>query len=180
MMKTIKLLALFVLIALLATGCASSLLNGEEDDTCETTKISDSAAPASATVPSYNDEAVTDAFVTEAAVEAPVLKNINFDFDQHVLTEAARIILDENARYLQVHSDANVVIAGYCDERGSDEYNLALGERRAVAAQNYLISMGISPQRISIISYGEENPIDPASNEDAWALNRRDEFTPQF
>jgi len=181
MMKTIKLLAIFALVALLSTGCAS-FMQDEEGDVCETTQMGETAAPTA--VPSYSDTTVneTPAVVetTQAEVPAAVLRNINFDFDQHLLTEQARMILDENARYLQANSGANVVISGYCDERGSDEYNLALGERRAIAAQNYLVSMGIAPQRIRTISYGEENPLDPASNEAAWAKNRRAEFAPQF
>lgn len=182
MMKTIKMLALFALVALLSTGCASMFNGDEEQDVCKTTQMDNGATAATtAAVPSYNDEAVAEQpAATEPAVEAPVLQNIHFDFDQFVLTEQARAILDENTRYLQVNGNANLVISGYCDERGSDEYNLALGERRAIAAQNYLISMGIAPQRISTISYGEENPVDPAHNEDAWAKNRRDEFIPQF
>ncbi|MDY0190843.1 MAG: peptidoglycan-associated lipoprotein Pal [Desulfuromonas sp.] len=180
-MKTIKLLALVALVALLSTGCAG-LMQDEPEDACEVTQMGETAAPAA--VPSYSDAAVTEApAVVEpevVPVAAPVLQNINFDFDQHLLSEQARAILDENARYLQINNTASVVVSGYCDERGSDEYNLALGERRAIAAANYLVSMGISPQRISTISYGEEKPLDPASTEAAWAMNRRAEFTPQF
>ncbi|PLX74568.1 MAG: peptidoglycan-associated lipoprotein [Desulfuromonas sp.] len=104
------------------------------------------------------------------------LQRIHFDFDQFVLSDEARTILDQNAQYLRANASTNVVIEGHCDERGSDEYNLALGESRAIAAKNYLNSLGISGSRISVISYGEEKPLDQAANEEAWAMNRRAEF----
>ncbi len=177
-MKTMKLLLLCALIAFLTTGCASKTAGDKEDEGCE---ITDTATNCGGDVPSYQDSAVTDGGAGVASdVAVAVLQNINFDFDQHVLSEQARMILDENARYLQENINANVLISGHCDERGSDEYNLALGERRAFAARDYLISMGISPQRIGTISYGEEKPLDISGTEAAWATNRRAEFAPQF
>jgi peptidoglycan-associated lipoprotein len=104
------------------------------------------------------------------------LERIFFDFDQYVLTEQARATLAGNAAYLKANPGAQVRIEGHCDERGSDEYNLALGERRALAAKNYLESLGISASRLSVISYGEEIPLDPAHDESAWSKNRRAEF----
>ncbi|MDT8442170.1 MAG: peptidoglycan-associated lipoprotein Pal [Desulfuromonadales bacterium] len=104
------------------------------------------------------------------------LQRIHFDFDQFVLRDDARAVLAQNADYLRANSAAKVVIEGHCDERGSDEYNLALGESRARAAKNYLISLGIDAARLSVISYGEEKPLDPRSTEQAWAQNRRAEF----
>jgi len=94
----------------------------------------------------------------------------------NLLSDEAQAILLNNADYLKAHADQKVRIEGYCDERGSDEYNLALGERRARAAQNYLLSLGIAPARVTIISYGEEMPLDPRQAEEAYALNRRAEF----
>ena len=104
------------------------------------------------------------------------MKRIQFDFDQFTLSAEARAVLAENAKYLQAMSDVQVVIEGHCDERGSDEYNLALGESRALAAKNYLISLGVNAKRLSVISYGEEKPLVNATGEDAWAQNRRAEF----
>jgi len=104
------------------------------------------------------------------------LQRIQFEFDQFTLTDAARATLAQNAAYLKANSGLQVVIEGHCDDRGSDEYNLALGERRAMAAKNYLTSLGIAGQRLSIISYGEEKPLDSQANEAAWAANRRAEF----
>lgn len=178
-MKTFKLLALVALTIMLTTGCAKMGFDTEDDDVCATVDVSSEEVA----VPSFNDEAVsepTPATVYAQEVTAPILQNVHFNFDQHTLTEQARAILDENARYLQFNTNANVTISGHCDERGSDEYNLALGERRAIASQDYLVSMGISPQRINTISYGEEKPLDTANNEEAWAINRRAEFTSRF
>lgn len=104
------------------------------------------------------------------------LERVHFAYNQFTLEEAARLTLEKNAVYLRNNPSLKVVIEGHCDERGSDEYNLALGERRAVAARNYLTSLGIAVERLAIISYGEEKPLVAASNEDAWAQNRRAEF----
>ena len=104
------------------------------------------------------------------------LQRVHFDFDQFTLTNEARVILKQNAAYLQANGGVKVVIEGHCDERGSDEYNLALGERRAAAAKQYLISLGVSSSRLSLISYGEEKPLIAQSDESSWAQNRRAEF----
>jgi len=101
---------------------------------------------------------------------------IHFDFDKADLKPEARKILKKIAEWLLKHPEYNIRIEGYCDERGTEEYNLALGQRRADAAKKYLIELGVSPDRISTISYGEENPIDPRHCEEAWAKNRRDQF----
>jgi len=104
------------------------------------------------------------------------MKRIQFDFDQFTLSSEARQVLGANAKYLNAMSAVKVVIEGHCDERGSDEYNLALGESRALAAKSYLVSLGVSAKRLSVISYGEEKALVDASNADAWAQNRRAEF----
>lgn len=105
-----------------------------------------------------------------------VLQRIHFDFDKYELKPEAQRILAENARVLQAYPDVNIVIEGHCDERGTVEYNLALGDKRARAARDYLVALGISPSRISVISYGKERPLDYGHNEAAWAKNRRAEF----
>ena len=103
-------------------------------------------------------------------------ENIHFDFDKSELKPEARAILVKKAEWLRNHEDFSVRIEGHCDERGTNEYNLALGERRANAAWKFLNALGISGSRMTTISYGEERPVDPAHNETAWAKNRRDEF----
>ncbi len=104
------------------------------------------------------------------------LQRIHFEFDKYRLTDEAKEILAENARVLKNNSRVRISIEGHCDERGTAEYNLALGERRAQAAKNYLMELGISENRIQIISYGKERPMDMGHDEDSWAKNRRDDF----
>ncbi len=105
-----------------------------------------------------------------------VLESIHFDFDKYNLTDEAIAILTKNAEILMNNPDVKITIEGHCDERGTEEYNLALGEKRAMAARDFLVRFGIEKSRISIVSYGEERPIDPRHNEEAWAKNRRAEF----
>jgi peptidoglycan-associated lipoprotein len=121
--------------------------------------------------------AANAAAAKEAALAAAKgLQTIHFEFDQYVLTSSAKQILDANANLLKAAPAVNILVEGHCDERGSDEYNLALGQKRALATQDYLISLGIARYRISVISYGEELPLESARSEDAWAMNRRAEF----
>ena len=103
-------------------------------------------------------------------------RNIYFDFDKFSLTPDARKTLAEKASFLNAHPEIKIKIEGHCDERGTREYNLALGERRAKSAQDYLVFLGINPARVSTISYGEEMPVDPGHNEEAWTKNRRAQF----
>jgi len=106
----------------------------------------------------------------------PGLERIFFDFDRYTLGDEARAILARNAAYLQAHPQMKIIIEGHCDDRGSDEYNLALGERRARAVQGYLVNLGIPVTRTRVISYGEEIPLDRSGTEAAHARNRRVEF----
>ena len=105
--------------------------------------------------------------------ESSLLKDIHFAFDKYEIGPADAAILKGNADVLKKYHKVKIQIEGHCDERGTVEYNLALGERRANSTRNYLVSIGVSPERISTISYGKERPIDPAHNEAAWAKNRR-------
>lgn len=98
---------------------------------------------------------------------------VHFAYDSSELSMSARSILQAQANWLRSNSGARVILQGHADERGTREYNLALGERRAAAAKNYLVALGVSPSRISIISYGKERPVALGSNESAWAKNRR-------
>ncbi|AJE03927.1 peptidoglycan-associated lipoprotein Pal [Geobacter pickeringii] len=110
-----------------------------------------------------------------AALKA-ALQTIYFDFDASTLSDAAKGNLSKNAEVLKKNPTAKVQIAGSCDERGSDEYNLALGEKRAQAAKKYLVTMGVAADRLATISYGKEKPAEPGHSEAAWAKNRRDDF----
>jgi peptidoglycan-associated lipoprotein len=108
--------------------------------------------------------------------ESKLLKDIHFDFDKYDIRPSDVEILKENAAVLNKFPKVKIQVEGHCDERGTSEYNLALGERRANNAKKYLISFGIDKNRISTISYGKEKPLDPGHNEEAWAKNRRAHF----
>jgi len=103
-------------------------------------------------------------------------QSIYFDFDKSDLKPEAQAGLKKKADWLRRNPGYSVRIEGNCDERGTNEYNLALGERRAASAKKFLAALGIAEDRMSIISYGEERPVDPGHNEAAWAKNRRDDF----
>ena len=105
-----------------------------------------------------------------------VLEKIHFDFDRYTLRSGARDLLEKNFECLRDNANWKVTLEGHCDERGTIEYNFALGERRARAARDYLVSLGIERNRVKIISYGEERPVVNESYEDAWSSNRRVEF----
>lgn len=101
---------------------------------------------------------------------------INFDFDRSDIRMEDEANLDRKAAIMTANAAVRLRISGHADDRGSDEYNLALGNRRAESAKRYLVNKGVDGSRINIVSFGEERPLDPASNEDAWTKNRRDEF----
>jgi peptidoglycan-associated lipoprotein len=102
---------------------------------------------------------------------------IYFEFDSSALLPASQQSLALKADLLMAHPEISATITGHCDERGTDAYNMALGQRRADAAKAFMENLGVSPNQLNTISYGEEQPADPASNEDAWAKNRRAEFS---
>lgn len=103
-------------------------------------------------------------------------EDILFEFDQFVLSDSAKAVLNKKAKWLKDHPNSKALIEGHCDERGSTEYNLALGQKRAEAAMQYILALGINPSRVSTISFGKEKPADPGQNEAAWAKNRRAHF----
>jgi peptidoglycan-associated lipoprotein len=122
---------------------------------------------------------VQEEIADEIAAAASKLKDVFFAFDDYSLTQEAREILASDGKVLAQTSNLKIVIEGHCDERGTVEYNLALGEKRALSAKNYLVSYGIEPSRISFVSYGKERPFDPGHDEAAWAKNRRAHFVVQ-
>lgn len=105
--------------------------------------------------------------------ETKMLKDIHFEYDQYDIRRADEEILRENAAFLKKNPQMKIQIEGHCDARGTSEYNLALGERRANSVKRYLVSLGIASDRISTISFGKERPLDPGHHEEAWAKNRR-------
>jgi len=167
-------------LTLLASGCAKKPVAEEPVISEDTTVEMQQQQPAVVveeqvvdTTPAYDPAAVAKAAELAAANG---LGLIHFDFDQYVLTDDAKATLVSNAGLLRAAPAVKVLVEGHCDERGSDEYNLALGEKRALATKNYLVSLGVAAERMSVISYGEEMPIDPAHTKEAWAKNRRAAF----
>jgi peptidoglycan-associated lipoprotein len=102
--------------------------------------------------------------------------DVRFDFDKSEVREDGRKTCQVVADYLKKNPRAKLQIEGHCDERGTAEYNIALGDRRATAVMTYLVSLGVSKEALSTVSFGKERPLDPGSNEDAWAKNRRAHF----
>jgi peptidoglycan-associated lipoprotein len=180
---------------LLIAGCVAFMANGCAKQ--ELVKKDESIAPAinTATKPVEKKEAkemavkpvpVQETTLNENSRQAldkeqlqAALEKIYFGFDSYELSDAARTSLVNNSGLLKKNSAVRVRIEGNCDERGSAEYNLALGEKRAIAAKKYLETMGIPASGISTISYGKEKPADPGHSEAALAKNRRDEFVIQ-
>lgn len=125
--------------------------------------------------PSATNQQTTEQQSLEADKGGP-LADIHFGYNEYTIQPQDSSILQSNANWLRAHPNSNVQIGGNCDERGSEDYNIALGAKRAQSAKEYLVTMGISPSRITTISYGKELPICHESNEDCWQQNRRDHF----
>jgi peptidoglycan-associated lipoprotein len=104
------------------------------------------------------------------------LETVYFEYNRYEVSDLGRRTLLSNAEYLRAHPNSRVLIEGHCDERGTEEFNQALGENRALAAREYLIQLGISPSRVDIISYGEQRPVVEGRGEGSWSKNRRAEF----
>jgi len=126
--------------------------------------------------PMLEDPAGLDARSLDELNREVPLQPVFFPYDSNEIAEEGRAVLAANAELMETYPSWIVTIEGHCDERGTVEYNLALGERRALAVRSYLVSLGISGDRLRIVSYGEEFPFDPRSVEEAWAQNRRAHF----
>ena len=167
--------ALALLSKVVSAGQCGVLVNGKDVETAqgmaafvERVFLGPPPPPAAAAV------------VVPPVVPAPAvpekLEAIYFDFDKYVIKPEGREAMKHNAEWLQENPDKKVVVEGNCDERGTNEYNMALGQRRADAAAKYLVDLGIAKDRVSSVSYGEEKPICRESNEDCWSKNRRADF----
>jgi peptidoglycan-associated lipoprotein len=115
-------------------------------------------------------------FVAPGAEDSNTFKPVYFDYDKSNIKPEFQPVLESIGKWMSARPDRNLLIEGHCDERGTDEYNLALGERRALAVRRYLVALGVTADRVHTISYGEEMPAVPGSTEAAWAKNRRAEF----
>ncbi len=187
----ICMLALILMVGLgilFESGCAKKAVNVPEKPPLPAEQIKESPRGPVAEMPGSNatlgeaaipTEAQTPATfgktISEGRTNAPMLP-IYFDFDRFNIRDDMKTRIEGNAQFLLNHPKVRIEIQGNCDERGTNEYNLALGERRATSAQAYLVNMGVNPDRIKTVSFGEERPLDPGHNKKAWAKNRRDDF----
>jgi peptidoglycan-associated lipoprotein len=169
--RTMHLLVLVALTAA-AAGCAKKSTQTEPTPT-PPPPIETRETP----TPKPPDEPPTP--VPGSRITSEDLQPAFFDLDSYTLRDDARAALDANARKLRENANVNVTIEGHCDERGTSEYNQALGERRAQAASDYLVAAGIPQSRLRVVSYGKERPFDTGHDESAWAKNRRAHFTVQ-
>ena len=144
-----------------------------ETATQDALKGSAGAGKASATAKAGSASIFGSSKQTPADKLIAVGDRVLFDYDSSELSAEAKLTLDKQSRFLRVNSDLTFTIEGHCDERGTREYNLALGEKRATAVRDYLVIEGISPDRIRVISYGKEKPAVVGSNDMAWSKNRR-------
>jgi peptidoglycan-associated lipoprotein len=142
-----------------------------------TTRAPEPPAPAREPIPPepLSSDAVASRSLDDLNRDSP-LQPVFFEYDSDELNDAGRAVLQANAAVLKKYSTWTITIEGHCDERGTAEYNLALGERRAVVSRTYLISLGLDPNRLRTVSYGSEFPFDPGHQESAWSRNRRAHF----
>jgi peptidoglycan-associated lipoprotein len=169
-------------LALVGLVAAAMLVSGCSRKAAEAPPAPPPAPPTEPTPPPPVEPAPTPP--APAPTPAPTLSSGDFqpaffDFDSYTLRDDARSALDSNARLLRDNATVRIVIEGHCDERGTAEYNQALGERRAQAARSYLEQAGITGDRLQVVSYGKERPFDPGHDEAAWAKNRRAHFVLQ-
>ena len=172
-------MALFLIIPglLFTVSCAQQTVKTEEEPVAEETPMEQPVeTPAAEETPTAAPDYGSEDRAMEAAQNMFLNEHVHFAFDQSTLDEAAQDVLRRKSDFLQANSDVYFTIEGHCDERGTAEYNLALGDRRAQATKNFLVDLGVEAGRISTVSYGEERPLDPRSKEEAWAKNRRAQF----
>ena len=172
-------LVLAVLVAglFMTVSCAKKTMVAEPT-TIENKDDADAKAKAEA----MRQKEIEEQLAREKAAKAAAAKdrfinqNIHFEFDSAELSPMAKMLIKEKADWLNENSGVSVTIEGHCDERGTTVYNLALGERRAMAVESYLVDLGISADRLKKVSYGEERPLDTAKTEEAYRVNRRAQF----
>ena len=165
---------------LFTVSCAKKTIRA---DTSLTQQAEEAAAEKAKQEELARQQAIEEQRIREEAELKAAARNmflnedVFFEFDSAVLLAEAQAILKKKAEWLINNPDVTAIIEGHCDERGTNEYNLALGERRAESAKTFLMDLGIAGSRLNCISYGEERPVDPGHNEEAWSKNRRGHFT---
>jgi len=176
MYRSCLIFILCLLFSMSVSGCSGNKAGHLNGSVLSPPADSTQGANDQAEAQSRQDQADLSSATVLTANDGRNFETVYFDYDSYVLSDAARKVVAMNANWLKDNSSASVTIEGHCDERGSDEYNLALGEHRAVAVKSYLVALGVSPDRLSTISYGEERPIAMDHGDNAWSKNRRVEF----
>lgn len=178
MKKQIRYGAILLLATLLA-ACASTSKQSSSTPSSDTTPAAPSAQTAPATPPKSAAELEQEAKQAEAQKQRMQLLTeevVYFEFDSASITEHSRAVVEAHSAYILENPDVSIELAGHCDERGTREYNLALGERRSQAVQKLMVAFGVPAQQVKIVSFGEEKPVDADHNESAWRKNRRVEL----
>jgi peptidoglycan-associated lipoprotein len=176
--KWMLILALLMIVPalMMTTGCAKKAMKKDDMGT-KTSDVDQSEADRQKAL---EEERLRQEAARKRAMEMAKSKFTNehvyFAYDSSVLDEAAQALLKSKAKWLKENPTAKVLISGHCDERGTIEYNLALGDARAKSAKSFLTTLGVNGGMLKTVSYGEEQPLDPGSNEEAWAKNRRAQF----
>ncbi len=175
-----------VLLLVFAVGCSKKYAKAPEEEAVKPAPpaMVETVTPAPEVaeevtgeqLPVIEEEKITAEELSPEEKAKAVFTDVLFDFDKYDIRPDARPILDAVAAFLNENTELNIIIEGHCDERGTNEYNLALGERRAKSAKNYLVSLGVAPSRIITITYGEEKPLCTQHNEACWQRNRRAHF----
>ena len=188
-LRSMVLVAMFVIMVVVLAGCASSASKEGEGSSSDTLANSGSSGSASSVDGSGKvgargrSSGAVSGVVSRPAVkdfaENVALQDIHFDFDRYEIRPDDARILDANAEWLKTHPEYLLLVEGHADERGTSEYNLALGDRRARSSLNYLVAQGVKANRITTISYGEMRPLCRESSESCWAENRRSHFAVQ-
>jgi peptidoglycan-associated lipoprotein len=166
------LLVALVGIALSGCGCFQQQMKGETPPPAAPPAVVQ-APEAKPVVP-----VVAPPPAAQPAAAVLMLKDINFDFDKYNIRENDAAILKENTAWFKVNPGKKARVEGHCDERGTVEYNLVLGQKRADSTKNFLVNLGVDGKLLETVSYGKEQPLDPGQNEAAWAKNRRAHFAP--
>ncbi|GBD97113.1 MAG TPA: peptidoglycan-associated lipoprotein Pal [Nitrospirae bacterium] len=174
---------LIFLLLIFAVSCAKPFTKPPEESVKPEETVKEEAIKPEEMESEVVEEVVIPAEeeITESAISAEekaksIFRDVMFDYDKYDIRPDARPVLDSVAAFLNENNEINIVIEGHCDARGTNEYNLALGEKRAKAAKNYLVSRGVSPTRIIVITYGEEKQLCNEQNELCWQKNRRAHF----
>ena len=172
---------LIVLLMIFAVGCAKKYVTAPQEpaaqkETVKKETVEPVKKEAVKEIVEPKEAKLQESDVIAKTEESSVLKDVLFDYDKYNIRDDARPVLDAVSSFLKNNAAVNVVIEGHCDERGTNEYNLALGEKRAKAAKDYLTSLGVLPSRLSIMTYGEEKPLCTEQNEACWQKNRRAHF----